>query len=124
MSVINLKVKFLRQMTPSYDNIEEWIKNNDNVYIGRHMRIFVNKSVYILKKSIWSNPFKLKDYSLEECIEKYKEYILKRLDDPNDQIITKESLSLLQNKNLGCWCKPNCCHGDVLLDLIDNIKKN
>ena len=25
----------------------------------------------------------------------------------------------LKDKKLGCWCKPDKCHGDVLVELID-----
>jgi hypothetical protein len=25
----------------------------------------------------------------------------------------------LKDKTLGCWCKPNKCHGDVLVELAD-----
>lgn len=28
------------------------------------------------------------------------------------------ALSELKGKTLGCWCKPNPCHGDVLLTLL------
>jgi hypothetical protein len=27
------------------------------------------------------------------------------------------ALPELSGKKLGCWCKPNPCHGDVLVDL-------
>jgi len=23
---------------------------------------------------------------------------------------------------LGCWCRPKACHGDVLVELIDQVK--
>ena len=26
----------------------------------------------------------------------------------------------LKGKKLGCWCKPECCHGDVLVELLMN----
>jgi Domain of unknown function (DUF4326) len=27
--------------------------------------------------------------------------------------------SELKGKKLGCWCKPNACHGNVLIELAD-----
>ena len=30
-----------------------------------------------------------------------------------------DSLPELKDKTLGCWCKPEKCHGDVLVELID-----
>lgn len=29
-----------------------------------------------------------------------------------------EELLLLKGKTLGCWCKPEACHGDVLVELV------
>ena len=29
----------------------------------------------------------------------------------------------MKGKNLGCWCNPEPCHGDVLLELIDLYTK-
>jgi len=29
----------------------------------------------------------------------------------------------LKDKNLGCWCHPEPCHGDVLLELINKYYK-
>jgi len=28
----------------------------------------------------------------------------------------------MKGKNIGCWCFPEPCHGDVLLELIDNYE--
>jgi hypothetical protein len=68
--------------------------------------------VYIGRPSIWGNPFVIgKDGSREEVIQKYKEYIL------NKPELLKQ-LYKLKNKVLGCWCKPQACHGDVLVELI------
>ena len=36
--VVNVKVKFIR---PGYDNLEEWLKGENNYYVGRHGRIFI-----------------------------------------------------------------------------------
>ena len=33
-----------------------------------------------------------------------------------------EELLDLESKNLGCWCAPNRCHGDVLVKLIEEFK--
>ena len=31
------------------------------------------------------------------------------------------SLSELKDKNLGCWCAPSPCHGDVLIKLFKEV---
>lgn len=70
--------------------------------------------VYIGRGSKWGNPFAIgKDGTRLEVIQKYKKYILS-----NNELI--KQLSELEGKILGCWCKPKSCHGDVLVDLINN----
>lgn len=69
--------------------------------------------VYIGRPSKWGNPFKIgPDGSRKEVIEKYRKYILN-----NDDLLN--SLHELENKILGCWCKPKACHGDVLVELVN-----
>ena len=74
--------------------------------------------VYIGRPSKWGNPFshkegttaKYKTNTREEAIEKYKEYIL------NTPDLLKD-INELKGKTLACWCSPQKCHGDVLLEL-------
>ena len=32
-----------------------------------------------------------------------------------------DQLHELKNKLLGCWCKPLPCHGDVLVELVNQL---
>lgn len=80
------------------------LKNSSyDVYIGRE-----NKT-YNLPHSKWANPYNLKDYSLEDSLKLYEEYI--RTSN------LYNSLDELKDQTLGCWCKPKKCHGDVLIAL-------
>ena len=80
--------------------------------------------IYIGRPSLFGNPFSDKEDTLakykvgsrEEAIEKYKEYILGKPELLN-------SLHELKNKVLGCWCRPNRCHGDILIELMDEYAK-
>jgi len=70
--------------------------------------------VYIGRPSKWGNPFEIgKDGSRKEVIEKYRKYVLENEELMND-------LHELKGKVLGCWCKPEACHGDVLVELVEN----
>ncbi len=78
--------------------------------------------VYIGRPSKWGNPYTHIDKdtlaefiveSREEAIKKYKEYILNK-----PELLS--CLDELEGKILGCWCKPQSCHGDVLLELLTN----
>ena len=75
-------------------------------------RRFRPYDIYIGRPSIWGNPFVLdKDGSREEVIEKYREWI-------QQQPELMAALPKLRGKVLGCWCKPQSCHGDVLVELL------
>lgn len=73
--------------------------------------------VYIGRGSLFGNPFKIGiDGTREEVIEKYKEYF--------DDKIRKDmrfriSVFDLKGKILGCWCKPKCCHGDIIVKFLE-----
>lgn len=70
--------------------------------------------VYIGRPSKWGNPFVIgKDGTREECIDKYRQYLLGR-----PELVA--SLGELNNKLLGCWCAPLACHGDVLMELVND----
>src|SRR5579859_1174800 len=83
--------------------------------------------VYIGRPSKWGNPFThIKDKttiaefvvdSREEAIKKYREWIL-------NQPALLNDLHELKGKTLGCWCKPQSCHGDVLVELINTQNEN
>lgn len=67
--------------------------------------------VYIGRPSKWGNPFEIgKDGTRPEVIQKYRAYILS-----SPKLMA--DLSELSGKTLGCWCAPQACHGDVLIEL-------
>lgn len=108
-SVVNINQKSLNKM--GYANLEEWLQNPDHIYIGRTVR-FVKGA----KKSKWANPFSPKKYGRDKCIQLYQEYI------SNNQGLL-DDLTELKGKTLGCWCKPLWCHGDVLIELLENQER-
>ena len=72
---------------------------------------------YIGRPSMWGNPFtEGRHGSRAQVIEKYRNYVL------NDPLLMSEIMTL-NGKVLGCWCKPKQCHGDVLIEIIEKIKK-
>ena len=79
-------------------------KESFDVYIGRP-----GKGLH----SIWGNPFVIgKDGTRAEVIAKYKEYII-------SNPVLMNMLPTLKGKTLGCFCKPQACHGDVLVQLLE-----
>lgn len=102
--LVNVRVKNLRSM--GYENFKEWVKDPNNVYIGRRVH-YVDGTF----DSEWCNPFSAKKYGREECCEMFREKIAK--------IPTEHIKKSLEGKTLGCWCYPEMCHGNVLLDRIN-----
>lgn len=79
-----------------------------DVYIGRAW----NMGGWQLPKSKWSNPFPVTQYgSVATSIARYKAYILR-----SPELL--KDLEELRGKRLGCWCAPGPCHGDVLVELL------
>ena len=70
--------------------------------------------VYIGRGSKWGNPFIIgRNGTREEVISKCKVHVLNRPDLIYD-------LQELVGKTLGCWCKPKACHGDILVQMIED----
>jgi hypothetical protein len=69
--------------------------------------------VYIGRPSKWGNPFLIgRDGTREEVIAKYKSWI-------SDNTELMAAVKELKGKVLACFCKPEACHGDVLVTLAD-----
>lgn len=109
--VVNLKVKYLR---PKYENVKEWMKDKNHVYIGRRGVVFIDRERFPKQDSVWANPFKIdEDNTREDVIRKYKKYIKAKIEKG------EVNLEDLRGKVLGCWCAPDPCHGDILVSLLN-----
>ena len=136
-NIVNVKVAYIRDgkvekdekgnilykpQSKKYSNLKEWTEDEDNVYIGRGGIVFIKKADgskerYPKKDSPFANLFKVgKDGTREEVINKYEADIRDKLR-KNPELV--EELRGLKGKNLGCWCKPEPCHGDILAKIID-----
>ena len=89
--------------------------------------IIVNKKnrcrydVYIGRGSPFGNPFRIgKDGTRDEVIKKYREWFYKRLTDP----WFSDKVHSLKGKVLACWCKPDVCHGDIIVEYLENEQQN
>lgn len=80
--------------------------------------------VYIGRPSKWGNPYSHKEGTLaefkvnsrNEAVSKYEDYLLS-----NEPLLN--SLHELKGLTLGCWCKPQKCHGDILVKLLNKPQK-
>lgn len=75
--------------------------------------------VYIGRPSKWGNPFQIgMNGTREEVIRQYENWLQRRIDDGT---ITREDLKKLYGKRLGCYCKPQACHGDILANIVEEL---
>ena len=73
-----------------------------------------NYDVYIGRPSVWGNPFvKGRDGEKSERIAKYRAWIM------NQPELMDRAKKELRGRVLGCWCKPEACHGDTLAEIAD-----
>ena len=112
----------LVNIRPQYKNLVEWIGNKgENVYIGRGRVVFIDGIRYPLYDSVWANPYKItSELPREKVLELYSVYIEEKIKNNNNLI---HELLKLKGKTLGCWCKPECCHGDILIRLIEKYEQ-
>ena len=65
----------------------------------------------VSRPSRWGNPFPLSEYSLEESLKLYRQWLGKKLEE------NPKFLDPLRGFDLGCFCKLNSpCHADIILD--------
>lgn len=68
-------------------------------------------SVYVGRPSPWGNPFVIgPDGDRDRVIARYREYLL-----ASPALLAR--LGELRGKDLICWCSPQACHADVLIEL-------
>lgn len=119
MSLCNVKVKYLRK-EGKYNNLREFMEDENNIYIGRSGRVKIDDYIFGYKQSIWHNPYKIENNDREDCLRKYKRYIIKKIYEEK----MYSELENLEGKCLGCWCCPELCHGDIILLILKKYKKH
>lgn len=117
---VNVKVKYIK---PEYHTLYDWMKNPEHEYIGRADIVFVEidgkKERYPKTSSKWANPFKVKKEGRDKCLKLYENWIREKIEKEGT-----EELKKLKNKVLGCWCKPEKCHGDILIKILNEYELN
>ena len=84
-----------------------------------HNKYKENYDIYIGRPTIFGNPYEIgKDGNREEVVKKYREYFNNRIQ--SDKGFLKQVLTL-KGKRLGCFCKPNECHGDVICEFLTDV---
>lgn len=65
----------------------------------------------------WGNPFRLESSDQRGAtLERYRQWLQRQIAGGK---ISKPALAELSGKRLGCFCKPQPCHGDILAEAAD-----
>lgn len=77
---------------------------------------------YIGRGSYWGNPYSMYDFSDDESNSREDVIRMFKYDFDNDKFVKKKKSEVysLAGKRLGCFCKPEACHGDVLADFLNS----
>ena len=99
--------------------------------VNKRTHIATPLDVYIGRPSTLGNPYEVKTWGRDKCIELYLNEIVRCLTNKKDttnfiynkvaiamNLIYKKSLS--GDVYLVCWCAPENCHGHVIKRLIDD----
>ena len=81
--------------------------------------------IYIGRGSRWGNPYshvpstkaQYRVKSRQDAIDSFREWIMK-----GDGVYLLSALDEIRGKTLGCYCAPQKCHGDVLIELCDGLQ--
>jgi hypothetical protein len=108
VTCLNLHIK-------GYNNIQEWMNDSNNVYIGSSGYTYIKQKLFQYSDSKWMNPFEMTEYYPTEPLTKYVIYLFK------SGIIY--DIHELEGKNLGCNCDKqkgnHTCHAQILSDLLN-----
>ena len=79
--------------------------------VSRRNGRFNPGAIYVGRPSKWGNPFVIGQHGdREEVLRRYRKYLLSRQD-------LLDALPELRGHDLECWCAPEPCHADILLEM-------
>ena len=89
-------------------SFQDWASQPGTTYIGRSMSHYIPGA----DGSKWQNMFTVARYGLVRCLELYEERVRSSPE-------LMGALWELEGQELGCWCKPGPCHGDILIKIFN-----
>ena len=105
-TIVSLKKAALASR--GFKSFSDWSSQPGHLYIGRSMVHYIQGA----EGSKWQNNFPVKRYGLARCLELYEEKVRN-----SPELLG--AIEELEGKELGCWCKPGPCHGDILIKIFN-----
>lgn len=110
---VNYKAMHIRDVN-NYIGVFE---DGDHKVYNKKSKDIPSDAVYIGRPTKFGNPFQIgKDGNREEVISKYRQWVMCQPE------LLKAIKEELKGKDLVCWCAPDPCHGDVLIELANPPK--
>ncbi len=82
---------------------------------------FGNDYIVIDRRTIFGNPFPITSTcTREQSVAKYKVYFDNRIKKDLDFLY---HVLKLKGKKLACWCTPSLCHGDIIIEFLDEERE-
>jgi hypothetical protein len=70
------------------------------------------EAIYVGRPTDWGNPYFIgRDGDRREVVDKYARWIT------SNTSLCERARRELKGKDLVCWCAPEACHADVLLEI-------
>jgi hypothetical protein len=110
-TVVNVSVKHLRKR--GYASLADWLKDPTHLYIGRFVHHIKGANASLL-----ANHYSVKKFGREEALELYEKHCRETF------VLLKMIGTIGQYTELGCWCKPEACHGDIIVKLYRELYSN
>lgn len=70
------------------------------------------EAVYVGRPTSYGNPFSISNFGRTGCLKKYKEYVT-----TGNTRIAANAKKELKGKDLICWCAPQHCHAELLMEI-------
>lgn len=72
-------------------------------------------AVYVGRPTAYGNPFEIgRNGTREECVQQYRDML------EEHPWMKRRVVADLRGKDLVCWCAPESCHADVLLEIAND----
>lgn len=79
-------------------------------------------AVVIMRPGFWGNPFSIGiDGNREEVLQKYRDWFDLMLQCQQKEVFLQALTKLSKASALVCCCKPQDCHGDILIEKMKEL---
>ncbi|KAJ3095530.1 hypothetical protein HDU96_001135 [Phlyctochytrium bullatum] len=112
-------------LRPTHTDLAHWLSDPRHLLVTRAGRVFITsptgtRRVFAYPASPWANPFKLKEYSLDESLRRFEMHLREKVAEPRVRREFVEEVG--RATEVGCFCRPTeRCHRDVIIRVLKEV---